>query len=69
MALYKYCTNVKDCNSILIFNPNVAECRLGVVWLHFMEKCGIHCYSTVDIDFDGLPLIYKECAAFIVPNV
>jgi hypothetical protein len=34
-----------------------------------MEKCGVHCHSAVDVDFENLPFVYKECTAFTVLNV
>ena len=34
-----------------------------------MEKCGVYRHSTVDVEFDSLPLAHKKCIAYTMLNV
>jgi hypothetical protein len=66
--LCKRHTYVDNYNSILVFTLGHGV-TVGSSWLHFMKKCGVHCHSAVDVDFENLPFVYKECTAFTVLNV
>jgi hypothetical protein len=51
--LCKRHTYVDNYNSILVFTLGHGV-TVGSSWLHFMKKCGVHCHSAVDVDFDSL---------------
>ena len=65
----QHCTYVNNGNTILDFCPLCREVTVGGSLAAFHEKCGVHRYSPVDVDFENIPLLHKECIPFTVPNV